>query len=255
MTTSKSSGAFRPFRNLKLLLESKSEMLSPAAGEAGGNAESSPNPENRSGLKPDEPLAKAANTENEKQLFLDAMADVTPISRGNRIEHIASCDPPIYPDTDPETEALLQLNNLVEFGNGFVIADTPEYIEGTGYNVNPKITQRLHRGDFSIQAHINLHGLRAADAKIEFEKFLKDSIAKGKRGVLVVHGRGLSSPDKPVLKAKVIEWLTRGPWRKWVIAFSSARSFDGGTGATYVLLRKRPVTSSQRKRKRKISKL
>jgi hypothetical protein len=35
----------------------------------------------------------------------------------------------------------------------------------------------------------------------------------------------------------VVRWLTRGPWRKWIIAYSSARSCDGGTGATYVLLR------------------
>lgn len=251
MTTTKSSGAFRPFSSLKLLLESKAETLPPSAVEGDRNADLKPHSENRNGLKFDEPSTKKTGPENEKQLFLDAMADVTPISRGNRIEHIATTGPPVYSDTDSETEALLRLNSLVEFGNGFVVADTPEYIEGTGYNVNPIITQRLHRGDFSIQAHINLHGLRVADAKVEFERFLKDSITKGKRGVLVVHGRGLSSPDQPVLKTKVIEWLTRGPWRKWVIAFSSARSFDGGAGATYVLLRKRPVTSSQRKRKRK----
>jgi DNA-nicking Smr family endonuclease len=70
--------------------------------------------------------------------------------------------------------------------------------------------------------------------------------------VLIVHGRGLSSPAKPVLKTKVIEWLTCGPWRKWVIAFTSARSFDGGAGATYVLLRQRPVTRSKRKRKKSL---
>jgi DNA-nicking Smr family endonuclease len=70
----------------------------------------------------------------------------------------------------------------------------------------------------------------------------------GKRSVLIVHGRGLSSPSKPVLKAKVYEWLTSGQWRKWVIAFSSARSYDGGTGATYVLLRQRPLTKRFRKR-------
>jgi DNA-nicking Smr family endonuclease len=40
----------------------------------------------------------------------------------------------------------------------------------------------------------------------------------------------------------VEEWLTRGPWRKWVVAYSSARIYDGGAGATYVLLRERPVS-------------
>jgi len=30
----------------------------------------------------------------------------------------------------------------------------PEYIEGMDQSVNPAITHRLHRGDFSIQAHV-----------------------------------------------------------------------------------------------------
>jgi DNA-nicking Smr family endonuclease len=40
--------------------------------------------------------------------------------------------------------------------------------------------------------------------------------------------------------------------RKWVIAFSSARSCDGGAGATYVLLRQRPLTMRFRKNVKKM---
>ncbi len=75
-----------------------------------------------------------------------------------------------------------------------------------------------------------------------FEEFLKWAMNTHKKGVLIVHGRGLCSPSEPVLKKKVEEWLTRGPWRKWVVAYSSARICDGGAGATYVLLRERPVS-------------
>lgn len=113
----------------------------------------------------------------------------------------------------------------------------------------PGIARRLHQGDFSIQANLDLHGLNSSEAKEEFEGFLKRAIYSGKRAVLVIHGRGLSSPGEPVLKTKVHEWLTRSHWRKWVIAFTSAASHDGGAGATYILLRDRPVSKSQRKRK------
>jgi DNA-nicking Smr family endonuclease len=89
---------------------------------------------------------------------------------------------------------------------------------------------------------VDLHGLLAEDAKEVFEKFLKWAVTTGKTGVLIIHGRGLSSPSEPVLKKKVVEWLTRGPWRKWVAAYCSARICDGGAGATYVLLRLRPVS-------------
>lgn len=183
----------------------------------------------------------------EQALFDEAMADVTPISRSGCISSDSQKRLPEGPDDNPDAAALGQLENLVKHGEGFVLADTAEYIEGTGHRVNPQITRRLHRGDFSIQAHIDLHGLRVEDAYAAFDIFLKDSIMTGKRAVLIVHGRGLSSPDKPVLKTSLISWLTTGPWRKWVLAFSSARACDGGTGATYVLLRTRPVTKRFRK--------
>jgi DNA-nicking Smr family endonuclease len=245
MKTSKSSGAFRPFKELKELLEKKSLKSAPSPV---GHAEKQvlKTCDSQHDLsKPAENILDKQPSENE--LFLKEMADVTPIPREDRIEYRSNSGPPAGPDHDSEDETLLKLDNLVKFGTGFVVADTPEYIEGRGYNVHPEITKRLHRGDFSIQAHIDLHGLGVEDARNAFELFLTDSITTGKKAVLIVHGRGLSSPDKPVLKTRVIQWLTCGPWRKWVIAFSSARSCDGGAGATYVLLRQRPLTKRYRK--------
>jgi len=245
MKTSKSSGAFKPFKELKELLEKKSLKSAPSSvGHAEKEVLKTCDSEHDL-YKTDENILDKQPSENE--LFLKEMADVTPIPRGDRIEHRFNSGPPAGPDHDSEDETLLKLDNLVKFGTGFVVADTPEYIEGRGYNVHPEITKRLHRGDFSIQAHIDLHGLGVEDARNAFELFLTDSITTGKKAVLIVHGRGLSSPDKPVLKTSVIQWLTCGPWRKWVIAFSSARSCDGGAGATYVLLRQRPLTKRYRK--------
>ena len=245
MKTSKSSGAFRPFKELKELLEKKSLKSAPSPVGHAENQVLKTCDSQHDLSKPAENILDKQPSENE--LFLKEMADVTPIPREDRIEYRSNSGPPAGPDHDSEDETLLKLDNLVKFGTGFVVADTPEYIEGRGYNVHPEITKRLHRGDFSIQAHIDLHGLGVEDARNAFELFLTDSITTGKKAVLIVHGRGLSSPDKPVLKTRVIQWLTCGPWRKWVIAFSSARSCDGGTGATYVLLRQRPLTKRYRK--------
>lgn len=247
---SKSPGIFRPFKDLQALLESKSVKLvpSPAAKPVKSRLKTASKARKRDKIKG--PAADPPATEDEKELFMEAMADVCPIPQDNRIMHDPSIRPLRVVEDDCEDDTLQQLNKLIESGEGFVVADTPEYIEGTGYNVNPEITKRLHRGDFSIQAHLDLHGMGVEDASDALESFLKDAIATGKRAVLIVHGRGLSSPAKPVLKTKVIEWLTCGPWRKWVIAFTSARSFDGGAGATYVLLRERPVTRAKRKIKK-----
>jgi DNA-nicking Smr family endonuclease len=178
----------------------------------------------------------------EEELFKKAMEGVAPILRDNFVEKIFQTGLPERSSRQEDAETLEKLADLVRYGKGFNVADTPEYIEGTNYRIHPTVAKRLHRGDYSIQAFVDLHGLLAEDAKEVFEKFLKWAVTTGKTGVLIIHGRGLSSPSEPVLKKKVVEWLTRGPRRKWVAAYCSARICDGGAGATYVLLRPRPVS-------------
>ncbi|MBP1724075.1 MAG: conserved uncharacterized protein, Smr domain, partial [Deltaproteobacteria bacterium] len=192
-------------------------------------------------------MEQEPESENEETLFSRAMEGVTRIPRPNFVARGFQRRPSEKTEDQSDTEPLLKLKDLVQHGMGFEVADTPEYIEGTMYHVHPEIARRLHQGDFSIQADINLHRFKVADAREAFERFVKWAVATGKTGVLIVHGRGLSSPSEPVLKQKVVEWLTRGPWRKWVVAYATARSCDGGAGATYVLLRRRPVSKKIKK--------
>ena len=189
----------------------------------------------------------------EEELFREAMEGVDRISRENCVERILVFRPsekeaPKEGGTREDAEALSELIRLVKEGEGFRVEDTPEYIEGTSYDIPAEIAGRLHQGRYSIQAHLDLHGMNTQEAKTMVEKFLKGAVATGKRGVLIIHGRGLASPAEPVLKTRVVEWLTRGPWRKWIAAYASARLHDGGTGATYVLLRARPVTKKAKRR-------
>ncbi|MGD8522388.1 MAG: Smr/MutS family protein [Desulfobacterales bacterium] len=232
MKHSKSKEIYRPFENLKTLLQKKSLTLK----------------SDRQNLPPVTSPA-ANNLQTELSIFEDAMADVQRIYRDNCVEKRTTAQAQPFHQNDNASEILLALEDLIKHGTGFVVAQTPEYIEGTAYNVNPEITKRLHRGDFAIQGHIDLHGLNVEDARDAFESFLEQSIVSGKRVVLIIHGRGLSSPKEPILKTNVHKWLTSGPWRKWILSFSSARWCDGGAGATYILLRQRPQTKRSRKKR------
>ena len=237
MKSFKPIGLFRPFEGLKTLLE----------------AQSIPLKQDNGALRSDS-AEPAADPATDRALFEAAMADVERITQNICAKQNFQKLDVAGSDKTDESETLLQLQELVETGKGFVVANTPEYVEGIGYNVNREVAKRLHNGEFSIQGHIDLHGLTVESAREAFESFLKKSIATGKRMVLIIHGRGLSSPAKPILKTKVIKWLTTGRWRKWVIAFTSARWCDGGAGATYVLLRNRPATRRLKRGKSRRSK-
>ncbi len=118
---------------------------------------------------------------------------------------------------------------------------TSEYIQGKKPFVNPEIFRKLKSGELAVQAVLNLRGLFLDEAKFVFENFIKEALYKGLTCVLIVHGRGLGSKGEPVLKKKVKEWLERGPFRKYILAYASARPCDGGVGATYVLLTPKPI--------------
>lgn len=238
--------ACKSLKDLKQFLESRSLSLPPRP-----ETRPTPAPDRKPAPDSGSESAIETNPQNEFLLFREAMADVTPLNGPTRVASRRPGPPsPTFRADDADAEVLYRLDQLVKHGKGFVVSDTSEYMEGLGHNVHPEIARRLHRGDFSIQSHVDLHGLSAPEAHVEFERFLKEAVATGKRAVLIVHGRGLRSPVKPVLKTRVKEWLTSGPWRKWVIAFTSARSCDGGAGATYVLLRRRPLTKRLRKKAR-----
>ena len=72
------------------------------------------------------------------------------------------------------------------------------------------VVTRLRRGQWSIQAQLDLHGLRRDEAREQLAAFVREALQRGQRCVRVVHGKGHGSPGRePVLKAKVQRWLAQ----------------------------------------------
>ena len=199
-------------------------------------------PSNHGTHEPAAPIKTYADAEDSDGclLFQQAMEGVTPLKASSHGQYAGPAHGKSRSTGPSVDDAEQALHDLVRTGSGFVVALTSEYISGTGYGVPRQIVDQLHRGDYAIQAHINLHGLNVPQASTAFTHFLNEAITTGKRAVLIVHGRGRSSRDRPVLKTKVQQWLSESRWKKWLLAYASARPCDGGAGATYVLLRQRP---------------
>ena len=179
---------------------------------------------------------------DEKQYFLEAMSDVEPLSGSkNKLARNPNINiRPAHPAKNEELEVMAHLSDLVSGIVEMDITFSDEYIEGSVPGFSRKLMQRLKKGQFPIQDYVDLHGLTKQEAEIRIRDFLLQSQRLGLRCVLVVHGRGLNSENHiPVLKERLPAWLSRGPVKKLVLAFSTARPYDGGTGAIYVLLRRR----------------
>jgi DNA-nicking Smr family endonuclease len=97
------------------------------------------------------------------------------------------------------------------------------------------VLRKLRRGEYVVDAELDLHGMNAADARATMKEFLLNALGTRMHCIRIVHGKGKrSGPKGPVLKNLVNRWLRQ---IDAVVAFGSARPNDGGSGAVYVLLR------------------
>ena len=115
----------------------------------------------------------------------------------------------------------------------------PDIRHGEAPGVDKRSAQRLKRGQMEIEGRLDLHGLHQDEAHRALESFLAGAYGAGKRCVLVITGKGPVSQGGGVLRTNVPRWLNEAPNRSRILSFTHATPADGGTGALYVLLKRR----------------
>jgi len=98
--------------------------------------------------------------------------------------------------------------------------------------------RQLRRGTIRISEELDLHGFLKDDALRRLEHFIASACARGLQAVLVITGKGINSPDGPVLPGAVNSWL-REQGKGMVAEFHAAPRDKGGSGAIVVFLKKR----------------
>jgi len=118
----------------------------------------------------------------------------------------------------------------------FDAADTGEHLSWARAGVQRRVLRKLRNGYYAVAAELDLHGMTVAEARAALAEFVAEASAmRGSCCVRIIHGKGRKTiTDAPVLKPMVAGWLKN---RNLVLAYSSAKSSHGGTGALYVLLR------------------
>jgi DNA-nicking Smr family endonuclease len=182
-------------------------------------------------------LPSAACTEllSDNEVFKDAMKEVREIKEFRNLPVYKKKAPAISRACSPDDEVLKTLEEIVSGKRPVKLQHTQEYVEWANKDYRGGVVKNLHEGRFSVQDTLDLHGTVMEEAETLVCSFLKEARRKSFRCIKIVHGRGLRSPNGPVLKKAVIRWLSVH-YRKQVIAFATARQCDGGLGALYVLL-------------------
>jgi len=174
--------------------------------------------------------------EDDIEAFRSEMDDVEPISPHGRVVHPQPRLPPLPLSLlRDEREVILEsMHDPTHWDEDAENGEDTSYVRP---GLSRQTLRRLRRGEWHIQAELDLHGLTRIEAKHELAEFLHECKRRGGRCVRIIHGKGLRSPNKePVLKHHVRHWLTQ---RDEVLAYVSARPVDGGDGAVIVLLKGR----------------
>jgi len=178
--------------------------------------------------------AKPPPSDDDPDLFREAVKDVAPLRRRERVEHQPERPPPV-PLQRIQDELQVLKDSLSDAPPPEMELESGEVLSFVREGMSPQVLRRLRAGFWAVQGEIDLHGLRTEEARPLLVEFLDHAVKRGARCVRVIHGKGRGSRNRePVLKPRVASWLIQ---RKEVVAFCEARPESGGSGAMMVLLR------------------
>lgn len=170
----------------------------------------------------------------ERALFRDSIKGVRPLQQ-ERIPPYSVPPPPHPLQREADEQRVLQ--DMFSDALDPAELETGEELLFSRSGLQLNVLRKLRRGQFSIGGELDLHGMRVEEARQALSHFLLHCRLQHKQCVRIIHGKGNGSHrQQPVLKGKVNHWLRQ---RDEVLAFCSARPADGGTGAIYLLLKRK----------------
>jgi len=178
-------------------------------------------------------IAAAQKAQAEKEVFARSVGRVKPLQVPKKAHLVVDIPEPIPVQRQLDEQAVLR-EALSDDWDTSSLLDTDEALSFRRPGVGVDVVRKLRKGDWTVQAQLDLHNQRTEEAREMLGQFIRESYKQGLRCVRVVHGKGLGSPGKvSVLKPKVQSWLIQ---KNQVIAFVQATPLQGGAGALVVLL-------------------
>ncbi|MEE2932713.1 MAG: Smr/MutS family protein [Pseudomonadota bacterium] len=167
-------------------------------------------------------------------LWRQAVSDVTPLKKNSATAFAAGTECDSNLQTGSKTSCHSPRSDFVKVKGPLVPLS-----HGTLVGLDKRTGERLKRGKLEVEGRLDMHGMSQATAYRALKRFLLDKQAAGKRCVVVITGKGSRDGGTGVLKEAVPRWLNEPSLRKHVLGFDYALPRLGGTGALYILLRRK----------------
>lgn len=188
--------------------------------------------------EPPPPQRPTAPEADDDAFFLRAMGDVRRLDApaGQDARPVRPAPPSARRIDDEERRVFLDALETLQLDVSFA-DELPDDVEPLKPLPANRMRQ-LKRGVIRIDYELDLHGLTRDEAVASLATFVSGAFKRGQRAVLVITGKGLNSPEEPVLRGAVIGWL-RDKGKGMVAEFSPAPRQMGGTGALVVFLKEK----------------
>lgn len=183
---------------------------------------------------------KAAKLQNpdDSTLFAQAMMGVTPLKHEKTVTKQSLKDDPnaLFRRAAATGTKEVMTNKLSDMqallnpvaGDAFLSYKNP--------TLQNKVFEQLKQGKLRWYNAVDFHGSTIDEARDAVLTLINDAIQNDETVVKIVHGKGIDA----ILKTCVNGWLRQ---MDNVLAFVSAPSNDGGTGAVLVLLKRKKITA------------
>ena len=182
--------------------------------------------------------AEEREAQREAGLFRHNIGAVTPIKPPDTFQHprAAVAGSTAKSAAKEITSMADAMQHLDQWSDEFDASQWEEEA-GASYVIagsSPELLNKLRKGQWPVQAFLDLHGMQRDQARSALADFLRRSKLARLRCVCIIHGKGINSRQPAVLPGKVRSWLSQS---ELVQAFCPANAKDGGTGALQVLLK------------------
>lgn len=192
----------------------------------------------------------AAVIDDDKKLFHEEMGDVAPLNKtADRVDLKKTVEqiPGLAVRRRDAQQASPKNCDALSSEDHIVMVKPRDVLSFKRDGVQHGVFKNLRLGKSLSDAVLDLHRLTVVQAQQQVFQFIQDCIKHDIRYALITHGRGENREKPALLKSCTNHWLQQ---LDGVLAFHSAQPQHGGTGSTYVLLRKSEKKSLENRERR-----